>query len=209
MLLLQFCFLAKAQYVIKPKLGLTLSRIKEPPADPNWFYPRSYQVPKIGLLAGAGVEYDLNPFFSVEADLLYTQKGLRDTVHISTFTFLGYEKGYRYRFHYVELPLFLYFKVDQHLKLGVGPALGYLFKAEYLYGNEKKKSSNINCSNWDFGLAGDASWTVKRFEAGARFTYGISEVKVIKNYDPEFSIPYSITGKNTSFQFYINYLIKR
>ena len=206
---LQFCFVARAQYVIKPKLGFTLSRIKEPAHDPNYFYQPSYQVLKIGLQAGAGIEYGLNSFFTAEADILYTQKGLKDTTHLPSLTFFGsYEKGFRYRFHYIELPVLLHFKVDQHLKLGAGPSLSYLFKAEYFYGNKKKKNSNMDYSNWDFGLVGDASWTVKRFEAGARLTYGISKIN-LRSSDPEFSTTVGATGKNRTFQFYLNYLIKK
>lgn len=208
--LLQSHFFATGQYVIKPKLGFTLSRIKEPPPDLNYFYQPSCQVLKLGLQGGAGIEYDLNSFFSAEADLLYTQKGLKDTTHLPSSTFFGYEKGFRYRFHYVELPLLFHFKADQHLKLGAGPSLSYLFKAEYFYGNKKKNNSNIDYSNWDFGLVADASWTVKRFEAGARFTYGISKTNCVRAYDdPELSTPVGVIGKNRSFQFYINYLIRR
>lgn len=202
------CFCGEAQYIIKPKLGLSLSRIKAP-IDPYSY--QNNQISKIGLQAGAGIEYELNTFFTTEVDLLYTQKGLRDTTHIRSMMRDSYYKGYTYRFHYVELPILLHFKVDKHFKLGAGPSLAYLLKAQYFLGGEKKNNSSIDYSNFDFGLVADASWTVKRFEGGARFTYGQSTVNfAAKTFDPEFpSASKGSIGKNRTFQFYLNYLIKK
>jgi hypothetical protein len=202
-------FFAGAQYVIKPKLGMSISRMKQPPPD-FWGYS-SHQANKIGFQTGVGIEYDLNPFFSVESGLLYTQKGLKDTTTRGGRFLNSYDKGYTYRLHYVEVPLFLHFKVDNHLKLGTGASISYLVRVQYFLGGEKKNNSNIDYSNFDFGLLADASWTVKRWEAGARFTYGISQVKSTrKTYDPEFPTENAgVIGKNKTFQFYINYLIKK
>jgi hypothetical protein len=204
------CFVGEGQIVIKPKIGLTLSRVKTPAPD-FFYYQPDNQILKIGFQAGSGVEYNINSMFTLEADLLYTRKGLRDTTHIPGFGRYSYYKGYSYNFHYIELPVLIHFKVDNHLKLGVGPSVSYLVKAQYFLGREKKNNSSIDYSNFDFGLVADASWTVQRFEVGARFTYGLSKVDFVSKYfDPEFPSQSAGTlGKNRTFQFYINYLIKK
>jgi hypothetical protein len=206
---LMIAFNTKAQYIIKTKLGVNLTRVRIPDPD-NWPYYADLQVLKIGLQAGAGIEYNLNSFFTAEADLLYTQKGLKDTTHMQYFRVNG-EKGFAYNFHYIELPVLVHFKVDDHLKLGAGASVSYLFKTQYYLDGKKRKNSSINYSNFDFGLVAEASWTIKRFEAGARLTHGISNVKFKSKYfDPELASESKGTiGKNRAFQFYLNYLIKK
>lgn len=210
LLCLSVYFVGKGQIVIKPKIGLTLSRVN-PPTPDFFYYQPNNQILKIGFQVGGGVEYNLNSMFTLEADLLYTRKGLRDTTHIRGPFINSYYKGYSYNFHYIELPVLIHFRVDNHLKLGVGPSVSYLVKAQYFLGGEKKNNSSIDYSNFDFGLLGDASWTVQRFEAGARFTYGLSKVDFVSKYfDPELPSQSAGTiGKNRTFQFYINYLIKK
>ncbi len=203
-------FVGEAQFVFKPKLGFTLSKVKPPTPDVFYYQPDN-QILKLGFQLGGGAEYNLNRVFTLEADLLYTRKGLRDTTHIRSFFIDSYYKGYSYNFHYIELPVLFHFRVDSHLKLGAGPSVSYLVKAQYFLGGEKKNNSSIDYSNFDFGLVGDVSWTVQRFEAGARFTYGMSNVNFESKYfDPEFpSQSKGTIGKNRTFQFYINYLIKK
>jgi|GEM_PF-4560007 len=71
-----------AQLVIKPKLGLSLAKMKRP--EPGTFDPEFHTVNKAGFLFGVAGEYSLNSKISLQIEILYVQKGLKDTSHIPT-----------------------------------------------------------------------------------------------------------------------------
>lgn len=194
------------QVLIKPKIGTAVSCMQKKLSD----YSFSQQVSKARIQAGIAVELPFKKRLILQPELLYTVKGLRDTVETFSRTWLSAPdfKGYLYNFHYLELPVLVRFS-DHNLRVGAGPSVAYLLHTKYhssenMPFNIKKKYSRL-----DVGLNIEAAYRIKLFEIGTRFTYGLSDVKQLKNANPEFYSDEVIIGKNRSLQFYLSYCLNK
>ena len=201
-------FFSFGQVSIKPKAGVNITRMERPKAD---FWWQDNQVSKVRLHAGVALEFPVYNKITLQAEVLYTQKGLEDTSHISSMFLNGnpYYKGYGYRLHYMELPVLFRVPFVNGIRLGVGPSISYLLAANYMLEGKKVRDMGASFSKLDYGLIGDLSYQFKNVEIGARYNYSLGTVKFVGEYDPEFDTGGNKPlGKNRAFQFYLGYVIK-
>ena len=113
-----FGMVAHAQISIIPKAGVTFSNIALKEA-------RDGQKSKTGLVLGAGFNIPLGQdgFFSIQPEILYTQKGYQT----ETFNKADSRKG-EYTFNYLEIPVLAKIAFGTETIKGyvnAGPSLGY------------------------------------------------------------------------------------
>ena len=118
---------------------------------------------RIGITGGAFASYDLKKSLSVEADVLYTQQGITNTLPLTT---KNYPTSTNICFHTIEVPLLLSFNshdIDGITpRIFLGHSFGYILSAiasnreqfdvapvKYFYTKEDV-SSKFN--NLDFGI---------------------------------------------------------
>ncbi len=130
--------------------------------------------PRIGFSAGVFAEYDLSPDFSLSAELLFSQQGIKYDDIIS-----GQTISYKTNTSYLNLPiLFNYYFFDNFaVKAGVQPGL-FLGGKEKTKSNGHKESENIDgIETFDFGIPVGVSY---EFDFGviidARYTIGLSDI---------------------------------
>ena len=193
------------QLVIKPKAGMNISQMQTQKTDFSW---QDNQVPKVRFHVGLALEYPIFNQIKVQAELLYTQKGLKDTSHIPS-RFLGSpaHKGYGYNFHYLEVPVLIRFPFSSGFHLGVGPSIAYLLKTDNILGGEKVNSQDLTFTKFDYGINGDLSFSFKQLEIGARYNHSFATLKYSStSNDPELFLPNNeVIGKNRVFQLYFGY----
>lgn len=88
------------------------------------FYPTASQDQSTGFTAGAAVRYIEEKFFGLEAELLLTQRGMRDR-----FDDDHQQYAFERTLMYMEMPVLahVYFNLGKHSEIAVdlGPKLGY------------------------------------------------------------------------------------
>lgn len=195
-----------SQVLIKPKIGTAVSCMQTDLPD----YSANQQVSKARIQAGVAVELPFKKRFVLQPELLYTVKGLRDTFETFSRPWPSASdfKGYLYNFHYLELPVMIRF-LDHNLRVGAGPSVAYLFHTKYKSGENMPFNIKRKYSKLDVGLNIEAAYRIKLLEIGTRFTYGLSDVKQLKNSNPEVYSDEVIIGKNRSLQFYLSYCFNK
>ncbi len=127
------CFLslaaltAQAQFKIIPKVGVTASTFGLSKAANDDLKADNTDKPlTIGFSAGAGFELSMGDIFSIQPEILYTQKGykLKDADSESQF-----------KLNYVEIPVLLKFTFGEEDELRffgyAGPYVGYALNGNY------------------------------------------------------------------------------
>ena len=124
-----------SQATIKIKGAAVVSHLSRPPSNSS-----GAQVPKIGFQTGAAFMFS-HKKISLQAELLYTLKGLRDTTYIYSVVPTGngypYYRGYGYNFHYIELPIILRLPFVDGVNLGIGPSVAYLLHSDKILDGRK------------------------------------------------------------------------
>lgn len=122
---------------------------------------------KPGLFFGAGLSLPLSEKTSFAWDLVFIQKGSRRTT--PTFYYL-------YRLSYLELPIYLNFKVWNNFSLQAGGAVGYLVNARFSSGfgftNERFRLRKTDFS----GLFGVSYELNKKWSFSARWERSIFSI---------------------------------
>lgn len=173
-------------------------------------YSANEQVSKARIQAGVAVELPFRKRLTLQPELLYTVKGMRDTfdVYYGPQSSASDFRGHQYNFHYLELPVLVRFS-DHNLRVGAGPSVAYLLYTKYRSSESMPFNIKKKYSKFDVGLNIEASYRIKMLEIGTRFTYGLLEVKKLKNSDPEVYSDETIIGRNRSLQFYLSYCLKK
>ncbi|ANE51304.1 porin family protein [Flavisolibacter tropicus] len=211
-LLLTITNVSFCQLTVTARAGINISHMQRPKPE-GVAVRQDNQVVHIGYHAGASVALPVSKNLSIQTGLFYSLKGLRDTTHLSSWSLGGpaYYKGYGYNFHYLELPVLIKAKLSDYIHLGVGPSLSYLVQVDEFLDEKKIGKRDLQLSKMDYGIVGELSYTKKRFEMGARYSYSLSSVRYerIGSNDPEFYNPYveESIGKNRSVQFYVGYAL--
>ena len=132
---------------------------------------------KAGFNAGFFAKLPVTRGFSIQPELLYSQKGAK----------LDYDNvfgsgEYRFNLNYVELPLTAVFNVARNFNLHVGGYASYLVSANITQlksngdGNTITDLNEDNFNRFDYGLVGGLGVDVDNFTIGARYNYGLREV---------------------------------
>lgn len=115
--------LAAAQWSVAPKAGLNWSKVN---------FPESYggnPSSLMGFHAGVAVTYQINKWFDVQGELLYTMRGLDwDDLQVTDDAGNIAEDGVKVRQHYLEIPVLLKFFPCTGFNLQAGPQLGIPLK---------------------------------------------------------------------------------
>jgi hypothetical protein len=126
---------------------------------------------KIGLAFGGFFDFGFSPNFGLEADLLYSQKGFKESIEGT---------DYKFKTDYLEIPLLLKYKftTQGNFKPAIvaGPAVGILLSAKYEDVDYKDYFKST-----DFGLAFGLSFLFDNQKGGGltfdgRYTIGMSKI---------------------------------
>jgi hypothetical protein len=147
---------------------------------------------KFGFAGGAFAEYYLAPQLGIAAELLYNEKGGRET---------SMDTEVKTNLNYLSIPVLLYFEPIRNLKLGLGPELAFLLSA-------KAKGDSIGTmdikkyfESFDKAIAFGGSYSVGRIGFTGRYVAGLNGKTTIGEIGGE---AVKQTMRNNVFQFAIS-----
>jgi len=132
---------------------------------------------KVGFNAGVFAKIPVTRGFSIQPELLYTQKGSK-----ITYDNVFGSGEFRYNLNYVELPLAAVFNIAKNFNLHAGGYASYLVSANI---KQLKDNGEINTianlkaddfHRFDYGLLAGLGVDVQNFTIGARYNYGLHEI---------------------------------
>ena len=133
---------------------------------------------KAGFNAGIYAKIPVTKGFSIQPELLYSNKGAK-----ITYDNLFGEGEYRFNLHYVELPLLAVINVAKNFNLHAGPYASWLAGANVTKIDDDNNSvdevADLEVENFnriDYGLAGGFGIDIQNFTIGARYNYGLREI---------------------------------
>lgn len=168
------------------------------------------QVFKFGPTGGIAVEIPLEKRFSLQAELNYSLKGMKDRSEIVRNN--GTYYGYGYNLHYAELPVLLRYAVTDKFRAGIGASLSYLVKVDEIIERINVTDTEHEYKKMDVGLNADIAYVVHRFEIGARYNHSFMMVKFTGGGDRELvgsEKKYENVGKNRTAQAYVAYRLSK
>ena len=138
---------------------------------------------KLGLKAGAGIDYSFTEAFSVRPMLYYTSKGFTTGKNN-----LGFYPDKTISLDYIQLPVLAsyHFKITDNFVLtaNAGPYAAYLI-------NTKNTDAATKLDKFDMGVNGGIDFVIRRFVVGIDAEYGFSSLS--KDVDTLHNINYSLT----------------
>jgi len=133
---------------------------------------------KVGINIGLFSKIPMTRGFSIQPELLYSNKGSKLTYD----NIIAGEGEYRFNLNYVELPVLAVVNLTKNINIHAGPYVSFLTSANVKDlksdGTENKvtdlKADNFN--RFDYGLAGGIGFDFQNFTLGARYNYGLGEI---------------------------------
>lgn len=127
---------------------------------------------KLSYLLGAVVTFSIYDRFSLQTELLYSNKGVRTDLD-------GISGTISDNYHYLSVPLLIRYQVTEQLGVGIGPELGYLLGAY--------QRSDVSGSNpipvdrfykpWDVAVNLDVQYDLlEKLSLGLRYNLGVYDV---------------------------------
>ena len=141
---------AKAQFVLTPQVGATLATITD--TDDSKM--------KVGLVAGANLEYPITEAFSLSGGLLYTMQG-------SAFK----DADDKLKLDYLNVPILAQYQLMDGLKVKAGVQPGFLMSAKA--GDVDIKDG---CETFDLAIPVGLSYEISDFVIDARYNFGTSKI---------------------------------
>jgi hypothetical protein len=133
---------------------------------------------KAGLTAGVYAKLPVARGFSIQPELLYSNKGAKETYN----NFIEGEGEYRFNLHYIELPVLAVVNIGKNFNIHAGPYVSWLAGASIKDLNDDGTIENItdleaeNFNRIDYGVAGGIGIDIQNFTIGARYNYGLREI---------------------------------
>ena len=161
---------------VQPKIGMNFATLTK--ADDS--------ESRIGLVAGAELEYQLSDIFSISGGALYSQQGCEWSEDGSTRT---------NKLDYINIPVLANVYVVKNLavKFGVQPAFNVNSKAKASQGDSSVQGSIEGIKTFDFSIPIGLSYEYKNFVIDGRYNFGLT--KINKHAD----------SKNSVFQITLGY----
>lgn len=134
---------------------------------------------KAGFNAGLYAKLPVTRGFSIQPELLYSNKGAKLAYDAGIF---GGEGEYRFNLHYVELPVLAVVNVVKNFNIHAGPYVSYLAGANVTRVDDHNNVSDItnlkadNFNRIDYGLTGGIGLDIQNLTIGARYNYGLREI---------------------------------
>ena len=123
---------------------------------------------KLGLKAGAGIDYAFTEAFSLRPMLYYTSKGVSEGK-----SNLGFFPDKTTSLDYIQLPVLAayHFKITDGFSLvaNAGPYAAYLI-------NEKNTDDAVKFNKFDAGVNAGLDFVFRRFVVGVEAEYGLSSL---------------------------------
>jgi hypothetical protein len=155
---------------------------------------------KAGFNAGIFWKLAVAKGFSIQPELLYSQKGTKATYD----NFIQGDGEYRFNLNYVELPLLAVINLGKHFNIHAGPYAGYLLSADVTDMDDDGSINGVaelsedNFERFDFGLAGGIGFDIENFTIGGRYNYGLREIG-----DEGLTGQLTRNSKNAGFSIYL------
>jgi len=140
---------------------------------------------KVGALAGFYLTANVAEKLAIQPELLFSVMGSKDN-----------ELDVNLPFNYISLPVLLRINVSENVNLHAGPQLGFLLSAKVTDG-DNSVSIKEGFKGTDVGAAFGLGFDVGKFNAGARYYLGLSNIAEDAQSDESF--------KNNAFQIFIGY----
>ncbi|MBB6681049.1 PorT family protein [Aequorivita sp. 609] len=145
---------------------------------------------RVGLHIGGLAEIPLSEKFSVQPEVLYSQKGSE---------FFGTET----HLSYLDVPIMAKYHIVHGLSVELGPVPSFLVNAEQTKSGVESDVSDYT-KTFDFGIGGGVSYKLPMgVFFSLRFTKGLMEISEPEKYDPEDD--YRLNVENNVFQISAGY----
>lgn len=160
---------------------------------------------KLGVHAGIFAKIPVAKMFSIQPELLYSQKGSQ-----LEYNNLFAQGRASYNLHYIELPVMAVINLGNNFNIQGGLYTAYLAgvtvknkgTSTSAYDFEKTINKD-NFKSFDFGLAGGFGFDGDKVGFGARYSYGLEKIGRERTV---FGQPYSFNNaKNAVLQLYITF----
>ena len=144
---------------VQPKIGMNFATLTK--ADDS--------ESRIGLVAGAELEYQLSDIFSISGGALYSQQGCEWSEDGSTRT---------NKRDYINIPVLANVYVVKNLavKFGVQPAFNVNSKAKASQGDSSVQGSIEGIKTFDFSIPIGLSYEYKNIVIDGRYNFGLTKV---------------------------------
>ena len=144
---------------VQPKIGMNFATLTK--ADDS--------ESRIGLVAGAELEYQLSDIFSISGGALYSQQGCEWSEDGSTRT---------NKLDYINIPVLANVYVVKNLavKVGLQPAFNVNSKAKASQGDSSVPGSIEGIKTFDFSIPVGLSYEYKNIVIDGRYNFGLTKV---------------------------------
>ncbi len=144
---------------VQPKIGMNFATLTK--ADDS--------ESRIGLVAGAELEYQISDIFSISGGALYSQQGCEWSEDGSTKT---------NKLDYINIPVLANVYVVKNLavKVGVQPAFNVNSKAKASQGDSSVQGSIEGIKTFDFSIPIGLSYEYKNIVIDGRYNFGLTKV---------------------------------
>ena len=144
---------------VQPKIGMNFATLTK--ADDS--------ESRIGLVAGAELEYQISDIFSISGGALYSQQGCEWSEDGSTRT---------NKLDYINIPILANVYVVKNLavKVGVQPAFNVNSKAKASQGDSSIQGSIEGIKTFDFSIPIGLSYEYKNIVIDGRYNFGLTKV---------------------------------
>lgn len=162
-----FAQLKEGSFSIQPKAGINLSNLTN----------KDNSKPKVGLTAGAEVEYQMTQQLSLSAGAMYSMQGAKSKTVIQDI-----EVKNTMEFDYINVPILANYYVIEGLavKLGVQPAFNIVAKRKRTYEGEKESKNlsdlGVDVKKFEFSIPIGLSYELNDFVVNVRYNLGLTEV---------------------------------
>ena len=144
---------------VQPKIGMNFATLTK--ADDS--------ESRIGLVAGAELEYQLSDIFSISGGALYSQQGCEWSEDGSTRT---------NKLDYINIPILANVYVVKNLavKVGLQPAFNVNSKQKASKGDSSVQGSIEGIKTFDFSIPIGLSYEYKNFVIDGRYNFGLTKI---------------------------------
>ena len=144
---------------VQPKIGMNFATLTK--ADDS--------ESRIGLVAGAELEYQISDIFSISGGALYSQQGCEWSEDGSTKT---------NKLDYINIPVLANVYVVKNLavKVGLQPAFNVNSKAKASQGDSSVQGSIEGIKTFDFSIPIGLSYEYKNIVIDGRYNFGLTKV---------------------------------
>jgi opacity protein-like surface antigen len=142
---------------------------------------------KIGVLGGLYLVANVTEKFAIQPEFVFSALGSTDPDF----------DDIKYNFNYISVPVMLRYNLTENFNLQAGPQLGLLMSAKASDGDTSTDLKD-DMKGIDFGAAFGAGVDFGKFNAGARYYLGFSDIADVAA-EPDLSI------KNSGFQIFLGY----